>query len=207
MKLYGHPMSTCTRKVLTVLEEKGARDQVEFVLVDLMKGEQKKDEHLARQPFGVVPVLYDGDFSLYESRAIVRYLDEKLSGHKLTPADLKDRASMEQWISVEFSYFSPKAMKIVFEMVFHRMAGKAPDMDVVAKAREDVGKVLDVAERTLAKQDYFGGKLFSLADIGWMPYVQYLFAAESGDLVTSRSAMGAWWERVSTRPSWKKVAG
>jgi glutathione S-transferase len=205
MKLYGHPMSTCTRKVLTVLEEKG--HAVDFQLVDLMKGEHKRDEHIARQPFGVVPVLEDDGFWLYESRAMVRYLDEKLSGPKLTPADLKDRAMMEQWISVEFSYFSPKAMKIVMEMVFHRMAGQAPDMSLVAKSREEVGKVLDVAERHLAKNDHFAGKAFSLADLGWMPYVQYLFAAESGDLITSRPATKAWWERVSTRPSWKKVAG
>jgi len=205
MKLYGHPMSTCTRKVLTVLEEKG--HQAEFVLVDLMKGEHKRDEHLARQPFGVVPVMDDDGFWLYESRAMVRYLDEKLSGARLTPSDPRERALMEQWISVEYSYFSPKAMKIVMEMIFHRMAGQAPDMAVVQKAREDAGKVLDVAERTLARQDYFGGKMFSLADVSWMPYVQYLFAAESGDLVTSRSATRAWWERVSARPSWKKVAG
>lgn len=205
MKLYGHPMSTCTRKVLTVLAEKG--HEVDFTLVDLQKGEHKKEEHLARQPFGVIPALDDDGFWLYESRAIVRYLDEKLSGPKLTPADLKERALMEQWISVEYSYFSSQAMKIVMQMVFHRMAGMAPDMAVVEKARAETGRVLDVAEKTLAKQEFFAGKAFTLADISWMPYVQYLFPAESGDLITSRPGVRAWWERVSTRPSWKKVAG
>jgi len=48
------------------------------VLVDLMKGEHKKDDHLSRQPFGVVPALDDDGFWLYESCAMIRYLDEKL---------------------------------------------------------------------------------------------------------------------------------
>src|SRR5262249_22742146 len=139
--------------------------------------------------------------------AIIRYLDEKLGGPKLMPTDLKDRALAEQWISVEQSYFSPAAMKIVFQMMFNKMAGKAPDMGIVEQARKDVGRVLDVADKTLQKQEFFGGKRLSLADISWMPYVQYLFASESGDLVTSRHGTRAWWERVSTRPSWKKVAG
>ena len=205
MKLYGHPMSTCTRKVLTVLAEKG--QQAEFVMVDLMKGEQKNAENVARQPFARVPAIEDDGFRLYESRAIMRYLDEKLPGTKLQPADAKDRALMDQWISVEHSYFSPSAMKIVFELVFHKMAGKTPDMDIVKAGREGVERAFDVAEKTLAHQDYLGGKTFSLADIDWMPYVQYLFAAEQGDLVTSRPGIKAWWERVSSRPSWKKVAG
>lgn len=205
MKVYGHPMSTCTRKVLTVLAEKG--HEAEFVVVDLMKGDHKKDDHIARQPFGVVPALEDDGFWLYESRAMVRYLEEKLSGPKLMPADAKERALAEQWISVEYSYFTPAAMKIIRQMLFSRMAGQAPDMSVVEKGREEASRVLDVAEKTLATQEFFGGAAFSLADISWMPYVQYLFASESGDLITSRKGVGAWWERVSTRPSWKKVAG
>src|SRR4051812_27691948 len=111
MKVYGHPMSTCTRKVLATLAEREA--PFELVLVDLMKGHHKAPEHLARQPFGQIPVLEEGDFRLYESRAIIRYLDEVLPGHKLTPSDAKGRAVMEQWISIESSNFTPHAMKII----------------------------------------------------------------------------------------------
>ena len=50
IKFYGHPMSTCSRKVLTALAEKKA--DFEFHHVELMKGEHKQPEHLARQPFG-----------------------------------------------------------------------------------------------------------------------------------------------------------
>ena len=205
MKVYGHPMSTCTRKVLTTLAEKG--QEAEFVLVDLMKGEQKQPDYLARHPFGVVPVLEDDGFSLYESRAIIRYLDEKLPGIQLTPSDLKERARMNQFMSIEQSYLASPTVKIVFQLIFGKMQGKEPDMAIVEAARTEVQKPLDVADKTLAGQEYLAGSSLSLADIGWMPYVQYLFAAGQGSLVTDRPNVGAWWNRVSSRPSWKKVAG
>lgn len=204
MKIYGHPMSTCTQKALVVCAEKG--HDVEVVVIDLMKGEHKQPAFLEKQPFGVVPVLEDDGFVLYESRAIMRYLDQKLPGASLTPSDLKERAQMEQWISVEQSYFSPAALKIMFQRLFAPMRGAQPDEAIVEQGRQEVTRVLDVAGKTLAKQEYFAGSAFTLADITWMPYVQYLFAAGCGDLVTSNPHVSAWWKRVSERPSWLKVA-
>src|SRR5437016_4034715 len=128
MKLYGHPMSTCTRKVLTVLAEK--QYKAEFVLVDLSKGEQKQPAHLARQPF--------------ESRAMCRYLDETLPGAKLTPSTAKDRALMEQWISVEQSYFTPPAMKIVYQTFFGPMRGQPTDEALLKEAREATTKIVTI---------------------------------------------------------------
>lgn len=203
MKVYGMKGSTCTRKVLTVLAEKNA--EFEFEVVDLGKGEHKQPAHLARQPFGVIPVLQDGSFTMYESRAIIRYLNEKLPGTQLVPAKLEDKARMEQWISVEFSNFTPTAMKIIYQTVFGKWRGQAPDMDVVNKARDAIQSTCDILDKALAGNQYFAGESFSLADVGFMPYVEYLFVGESGDLITSRPNFNAWWTRVSARPSWKKV--
>lgn len=206
MKVYGHPLSTCTRKVLTTLAEKDAPH--EFVLVDLTKGEHKGTEHIARQPFGQIPVLDDGDFRLYESRAIARYLDDTLPGTKLTPADAKDRGRMEQWISIEASNFSPSAMKIVWECLFKKMMQGAPaDETVVQAARTTVSKALDILDQRLGETPYLAGAEFSLADLCYMPYIEYLFAAGHGDLITSRAHTADWWQRISTRPSWLKVTG
>jgi glutathione S-transferase len=198
-------MSTCTRKVLTTLAEKG--HEAEFVLLDFAKGEHKQPAHLARQPFGVMPAFEDDGFMLYESRAIIRYLNDKLPGASLVPSDIQARARMEQFISVEQSYFSPGAMKIVMQVMFGKMMGKEPDMEVVKKGEDEVNRVFDVVDKTLASQPYLAGDTFSLADICWMPYVQYLFPSGAGSLVTERSNVGAWWQRASTRPSWVKVAG
>jgi glutathione S-transferase len=204
MKVYGHPMSTCVRKVLTTLHEKG--HEAEFVLVDLMKGEHKQPAHLARQPFGVVPAIEDDGFVLYESRAIIRYLDERLAGPALTPKDIKDRARMEQFISIEQSYFSGGVMKIFMNLAFKPMMGQEPDMAVVEQGKVEVARTLDIVEKDLGKREYLAGSTFSLADIDWMPYVQYLFPVKAGNLVTERPLFNAWWKRVSERPSWVKVS-
>jgi glutathione S-transferase len=205
MKVYGHPFSTCTRKVLTTLAEKG--HQAEFVMVDLTKGEHKAPHYTAKHPFGVIPFFEDDGFTMYESRAIIRYLDAKLPGEKLTPSDLPSLGRMEQWLSVEQSYFSPSSMAIIMEMFFKPMSGGKPDMDKVNKGRDGTAKALDVVDRALMAQAYLAGDRFSLADISWMPYLQYLSATPHGTLITERPHVKSWWQRISTRPSWKKVAG
>ncbi|WP_437668961.1 glutathione S-transferase family protein [Sorangium sp. So ce131] len=205
MKLYGHPMSTCTRKVLTVLAEKG--HAAELVVVDLMKGEQKQPEHLARHPFGVIPVLEDGDFSLYESRAIMRYLDQKLPGAPLTPTELRSKALMDQWLSIEQSYFSTPVIKILFQRIFLPMRGQQGDESIVESATTEVAKVLDVADKALASREYLAGSSYSLADIAFMPYLGSLVASKAEALIASRENVAAWWKRLSARPSWVKVAG
>lgn len=205
MKIFGHPMSTCTRKVLTTLAEKGV--DAEFVLVDLMTGAQKSPEHLARQPFGVVPALDDDGFAMNESRAMIRYIDETAPGKKLTPADAKTRAVMEQWISVEYSYFTPSAMKIISECLFKKMQGAAADESVVEAGRKGVTRAVDVLGKRLSASTYLAGEEFSLADICYMPYIEYLFAAGHGDLIDANPAVSSWWRRIAERPSWMKVTG
>ena len=64
---------------------------------------------------------------------------------------------------------------------------------------------LDIFEGILGKQKYMGGNEFSLVDIFYLPYTQLLFRIGNGDLITSRPNVNAWWEKVSTRDSWKKV--
>lgn len=205
VKVYGHPMSTCTRKVLATLAEKGHR--AEFVLVDLMKGEHKQPAHIARHPFGVIPVFEDDDgFQIYESRAIIRYLDAKLSGPSLTPSDLKARGQMEQWISVEQSYLSPQIMKIVMEVMLAPMRGATPNQEAIQSGREGTARALDVIDKALAGGEYLAGA-FSLADLTYMPYLEYLAACGGADIINERSNVAAWWKRISERPSWQLATG
>jgi glutathione S-transferase len=201
IKVFGSPRSTCTRKVLTVLHEKGA--EFEFELVDLTKREQKSDAHVARHPFGVIPVLEDDGFAVYESRAIIRYLDRKLAGVALTPTDAHAFARMEQFISIEASYFSGPALDLL--KVTWGRPGYGPEQ--VANARPLVERAVAVASHRLANNEYFAGSQFSLADITWMPYVEGLAGTDFKDLVLSSAPFAAWWARVSERPSWRKVSG
>ena len=91
LTLVGFAASTCTRRVKTVLEEKGV--PYEFKVVDGSKGEHKTEAFLQKQPFGQVPYIDDDGFILYESRAIARYIAAKYrnQGTPLIPdpSDLK----------------------------------------------------------------------------------------------------------------------
>lgn len=205
MKLFGHPMSTCTRKVLTALDEKQAK--FELVVVDITTGGHKAPEHLARQPFGQIPAFEDGDFRLYESRAIIRYLDETLPGAALTPKDAKGRALMEQWISIETSNFTPHAMTIIYQLFFGPMRGAEPDAAKVEEGRQKVAPAVAVLEKQLARGPHLLGEAFTLADICFMPYVEYLTQTPAKDVILSQPNVAAWWKRVSERPSWKKATG
>ncbi|WP_426749445.1 glutathione S-transferase family protein [Myxococcus sp. Y35] len=206
MKVYGHPMSTATRMVLTTLAEKG--HEAELVLVDLTKGEQKHPAHLERHPFGVIPALEDDGFRLYESRAIVRYLDRKLAGPSLTPSDVQAFARMEQFISVEHCYFTPAAMKVIWERLFKGLlGGGAPDEARIEEGMKGIERVFGIVDPVLGKQPYLAGDSFSLAEICWMPYMDFFVAAGGGALLGNYKGVSAWWERVSARPSWKKVTG
>lgn len=205
MKIYGFLPSTCTRRVLMTLHEKN--HPFELVSVDLAAGEQKLAAHLARHPFGVVPFMDDEGFMLYESRAIIRYLDRKLPGTSLTPTDVKNFGEMEQWIGIEQSYFSGPAMELIKQLYFAVMQRLTPDTTIIENAMPKVEHALDVAEKRLSKQPYFAGSTFSLADITWVPYVDYLFPSGLGELINDRPGLKAWWERVSVRPSWVKIVG
>jgi glutathione S-transferase len=204
MKLYGHPWSINTRKTLMTLAEK--EHEVELELVMIPKGEQKSREHLARHPFGKVPVLDDEGFVLYETRAINRYLDKKLSGTALEPRDIRDAARLDQWINVADSYFIPYAHPLIVETLFRRHLGGEQDVAAIEAGRQGMQRVLDTADRWLASSPHLAGTSFSLADIHWMPYVEYLVQVGEGKNITDRTNLSAWWSRVSERPAWRRVA-
>jgi glutathione S-transferase len=124
LKLYGSPVSTCTKRVAAVLHEK--RVPFEFVPVDLTKGEHKITAFTAHQPFGQVPYVDDDGFVLFESRAIARYVARTYAGQgtPLVPdaADLRACARFEQAASIEASNFDVFASGIAKERVFNPCA-------------------------------------------------------------------------------------
>jgi glutathione S-transferase len=204
MKIYGHPWSTNTRKTLMTLAEKG--HEAELVVVALPKGEHLEPAHRARHPFGKVPVLDDGGFVLYETRAINAYLDRKLDGPKLSPTAERAAAWVDQWTNVADAYFVPHAQPLIVETLFRKYLGGEQDKRAIAAGRAGMGAALDAVDAHLASNRYFAGDAFSLADIHWLPYLEYLVRIGEGAPVLERRSLRAWWERASERPAWQKVA-
>ena len=100
--LYGFDGSTYVRTVRMVLMEKAV--DYEQVQVNVLEGEPRDPEHLARHPFGKVPVLDIDGVRIRETDAICRYLDETLSGPSCIAGTPKDRARMNEAISLFNSY-------------------------------------------------------------------------------------------------------
>lgn len=199
IQLFGHPVSTCTRKVLITLAELGL--PYELRVVDFATGEHKQSTNLKRQPFGQVPAIDDDGFKLFESRAICRYLNNKAKG-ALAPTDLQELARMDQWLSVDQANFAPAAMKFIFHYVFKR----PQDQAALESAKAMLDTCFTAMTEQLKDQEYLAGKQFSLADIGFMPYVGYLLNTPAADVIRTYPVVTAWWDRVSARPSWQKTA-
>jgi len=207
IKLHGHPISTATAMVLCCLNEKEV--EYDFAIVELSAGAHKQPQYLALNPFGVVPTIQDGDLTLFESRAIVKYLAKKYKGQgtDLLGNTLAEQALVEQWCEVEGHSFFPPASTILFQTVLRPLRGGATDEAVVEINIGKLNKVLDIYEERLSKSKYLAGDFFSLADLQHLPWTQYLVTAcKKGDLISSRKHVNAWWEDISSRSAWKKVA-
>jgi glutathione S-transferase len=199
IKVFGHPISACTRKVLVTLREIGV--PFEMQIVDFIgKREHKQPAHLARQPFGKVPAIDDQGFALYESRAIIRYLNDRYGGD-LVPANVLERAAMDQWVSVEYSYFSAAATK----PILHFLSNAPYENAELAAADAAVDQTLDALESRLAVHPYLAGDNFSLAEIVYLPYLDYLMLTPKKAAISGRPHVATWLAGNSKRPSWQET--
>ncbi|KAE8143455.1 glutathione S-transferase [Aspergillus pseudotamarii] len=229
LKLHGFPLSTCTRRVRTVLAEKGL--EAEFHSVDLAKGEQKAESYLNDlHPFGKVPVLQDTEtgVQIFESRAINQYISSKYAGQgtALSPpeSDLKAWALYQQArrhscqrpfyianemqaLSIEQSYFDPIVSQIAFEKVFKVRKGLGETDEARVKVLfSQLTPVLEGYERVLSKHKYLAGDQVTLADLAHLPYGVFVEQFGFADLLPKYPHVQKWWEALKARESWKKVS-
>ncbi|XP_002510614.2 glutathione S-transferase [Ricinus communis] len=207
VKVYGPPLSTAVSRVLACLLEKDVDFQL--IPVNMSKGEHKKPDFLKIQPFGQVPAFQDESISLFESRAICRYICEKHAdkGNKgLYGTNPLAKASIDQWLEAEGQSFNPPSGALVFQLAFAPRMKIPQDEGLIKQNEEKLGKLLDIYEKRLGESRFLAGDEFSLADLSHLPNTQYVVAAtDKGELFTSRKNVGRWWSEISSRESWKKV--
>jgi glutathione S-transferase len=171
-------------------------------------------QHLSRHPFGRVPVLQHDSFMLYETQAILRYLDRVLPSPTLTPADRKRAARMDQVMNVNDWYlFHGVANVIVFHRVVGpRVMGLEPDETAIEAAMPKARIVFAELARLLGEQSYFAGETLSLADLLVAPALAFFtMIPEWSDLGAPHANLVAWLERMEARPSmqattWERVS-
>jgi len=197
--IHGIPGSPFMRAVQIALEEKRAPYRIHALSPTTLRA----DEYRKLHPFARVPAIEHGDFQLYETQAILRYIDAVFPEPPLQPRDLKAIGRMNQIMGINDWYLFPNVARIV---VFERIVapflfGKAPDEQAIAAALP-AGKMC-VAElnRLLGANAYFAGAEFSLADILLAPQLYYLAATPEGGALIDDTPLAAWLERVCARPS------
>ena len=192
---------------MTAMEEVGATYEIETV--NLAKLEQKAPEYVAKyQPFGQIPVLLEGDFKVFESRAIIRYVAAKHGADTLYPTDLKKRAIVEQWLSVNQSNNTP-VTDVVIEYVFKPRKGIASDPTKVPEYQEKLKAYLSILDKQLASTNaYIAGQDFTLADLSFLAYNELLLKIPGFETsFEEHTNVKRWWSLISERPSWKKATG
>ena len=194
--VYGVPGSPFMRSVCAAMEEKGEPYRIHAFGPGELRGAKL-------HPFGRVPVIDHGDFRLYETQAILRYIDATFPKPALQPADPKAIGRMNQIIGINDWYLFPQVARII---VFQRIVGPvimgtAPDEAVCAAAVPDAERCLTELDRLIGDQSFLAGDHLSLADLQLAPQLAYLAATPEGAKILAGTKLNAWLERMEARPS------
>jgi glutathione S-transferase len=203
------PGSPFGRAVLATLEEK--RTPCRFAVVP--PGTWRTEPHISRHPFGRVPVLEHDGFMLYETQAILRYLDRVLPAPPLTPADPRAAANMDRAMNVSDWYLFNGVNNVIgFQrIVAPRLMGVASDEAAIAAAMPKAQTVFNELARLLAAQPYFTGESVTLADLMIAPQLDFLaLTPEWTELSAGHRNIVDWLARMNARPSfqattWEKL--
>ena len=180
IELYWGSGSPFAWRVMLTLEVKGL--PYESKLLEFSKQQHKAPDYLALNPRGKVPTLKDGDFVVYESLAIMAYLDRKYPQPPLFGTTGEETGSIWQVICEAESYLAPAGDKLVRPMFF----GKGLDqVDVIQEAAQNIRRELATLNARLNRSDWLVGEQLSAADIAVFPLIQLLLRAASKEAAKS----------------------
>jgi len=187
--LYHNPYSQHGRRVVALLEAAGLPYEVRHVALE--KGEHMTPAFLAINPNHQVPAMIDGELTLYESNAMLRYLCHK---HALTdwyPDEPARRAVVEQWLDWNQCRLAPAVIDIVLNKVF---LGAKGDAQAIARGEQRLAELAPILEAGLEGRTFLAGESPTIADLAVASNVTQLGLAGA---VPDRPGLKAWFSRVS----------
>ncbi|HET6160124.1 MAG TPA: glutathione S-transferase family protein [Dongiaceae bacterium] len=194
--LYHFPYSQHARRVVSLLE--AASLPYELRHVDMAKAEHLSASYLAVNPNHQIPTLVDGDLTLHESNAILRYLCQK---HGLTdwyPADLKHRALVDQWLDWNQCRLSPAVIDVVRNKVF---LGPKGDKEAIARGEARLRELGPILEDGLRAHDFLTGGKPTIADLS---VASNLFQLGMADAIPAGEHIAAWYGRIAALEAFRK---
>jgi glutathione S-transferase len=198
MKLYSHPLSLNCYKVRLLLSFLGQEYDDENV--DLVNDRHKSDQFLTLHPLGQVPVLVDGDLSVWDSQAILVYLARKFENEKWLPLNASASAQITAWLS-----FAAKelAIGLAAARIHHLLGGQGInfvtrlniDLDSATSQGE---KSLEVLNHYLRDHQWLAGDTPTIADIACFPAIE--FAPEGKISLSAYPHVQIWVDQVKQLP-------
>jgi len=164
----------------------------------------KSPEAAAIHPYGLIPVMRHGDFALFESKAILSYIDAAFPGPKFMPDDSKSMALTEQWIAFTNHKIDRTMMRDY--VVQYRFADKVkgPDMVRINRSLPDIERQAKCLDAALAKTGYLVGDSLTLADMTLLPMLYYTRMLPEGKArIEACPNVVAYIERLSALPSFQ----
>jgi glutathione S-transferase len=198
--LYGPPQSSYVRTARMTCFEKDVAHRLEPV-------ELGSDAHKKLHPWAKVPVLRDGNVHLYETSAIVRYIDETRGGTKLTPSTPAGRALMEQWLSSINCYVYGNVVRsYALKYVLPMLRGESPNRAEIDAGIPQMQRDLAVLNEGYAKGPFLVGDELTLADLFVAPIVQTAAMFPEGEAALKANPnLTRAYEALKKRPSFESV--
>lgn len=192
MQLYYHPDSTFSRRVRMMLLEKGLT--AELVQLDFPNQEHKGAAYTAKNPYGRVPTLVDGDYVLYESTAILEYLEALHPTPPMIPREPRARGRCAMLVKVCDLEIGIHTRALIWPSRF--LPRERWHHDTMEACRELVRRNLAALERDL-DGPWLLGDDYTIADVCYTPFAQFWPQLE----IEPPPRVAAWTERLLTRPS------
>src|SRR5437763_12220358 len=193
LKLHHPPLSTYSRRVRMALIEKGL--EAELIELDMARGAHREPGYLALNPYGRVPTLEDDGLVLYESTAILDYLEATHPTPPLVPADPRGRALVAMHMKLCDIQLARQTGIIIFPKRF--LPKDRWDEGAMAQAKKEIEKHLAIVERQIGDREWMVGDRYSLVEICYTPFVQFFPLME----ITPPPAVAAWTRRMLERPT------
>ena len=199
--VYGPAGSTYVWSARLALAEKG----VAHDLVEVSFAGTKEAAHLARQPFGKVPAFEHDGFALYETQAIMRYVDEAFPSAPLQPIDLHQFARMNQVMGIVDAYAWPSITAgILFNRMLAPRLGLPVDEAAVANAVPRARLCLSDIARIAGDGEFLAGDRVSLADLMVAPLLYFFSKVPEGAApLAEHPGLGKWLTRIEARQSFQ----
>lgn len=198
LEIWGRPYSSNVIPVIWTANELGLDYQLQ--LAGGSFGKLDTEDYARINPNRMIPAIRDGDFALWESHAIVRYLCDRYAAGSLSPADPGTRALADQWMEWSGSRAFPPVIQLFFATV--RTAPEKRDPARIAALRDEASEVLALLDAHLAGRAYVAGDSFTMGDIplGCVAYRYFNVEVERPRL----PHLEAWYQSLCERPAYRK---